>query len=519
MTNVAAKKNRSLELLEESLQILRTGGASILLLYWTGALPFAISLLWLLRDTGFNWGGPLLFRYSLICAVTFIWMSYWKSAAARNTLLLLTPASTSSANWHQCAAIQAIFQTFKLFVMPFAITSLLAWPAASSFFRTLSLEPISSARPIRNGLARAFSTATMRYAENAVAFLTVAGFAIIIFLNVLITLAISPYLWKVLTGIETDWSRFQNPGVIFSLFTVAAIATWLLIDPWLQTYSVLRVFYQNARSDGRDLLRDITRLAAIILFCLMVIPAHAQTNQQKTLDNAIDHASQDVNYGWLRPAASNAEQGFLGELAQKVRDTLTWMGHQISRAYRSFMHWVDEVFRPRELPNDDGKKIKPHSQELRWTLALLAILICGAIIALFMRGVKTKGIKQTEAAAAAAPEADVLNEQLLPSEVNHEEWLRLAFQYLSNNQTRLAARAFYLANLSYLGTQSMLSLALWKSNRLYERELARQPKAAELNTAFAACNRLYERAWYGMRELGAEQIDILKGSVACLRNQ
>ena len=111
------------------------------------------------------------------------------------------------------------------------------------------------------------------------------------------------------------------------------------------------------------------------------------------------------------------------------------------------------------------------------------------------------------------------NEQLLPSEVNHEEWLRLAFEYLSSNQTRLAARAFYLANLSYLGKQSMLSLALWKSNRLYERELARQPKAAELNTAFAACNRLYERAWYGMRELGAEQMEILRGSVACLRNQ
>jgi hypothetical protein len=34
---------------------------------------------------------------------------------------------------------------------------------------------------------------------------------------------------------------------------------------------------------------------------------------------------------------------------------------------------------------------------------------------------------------------------------------------------------------------------------------------------FAACNRLYERAWYGMRELGKEQMDLLKGATEQLR--
>jgi hypothetical protein len=35
--------------------------------------------------------------------------------------------------------------------------------------------------------------------------------------------------------------------------------------------------------------------------------------------------------------------------------------------------------------------------------------------------------------------------------------------------------------------------------------------------AFAAVNRLYERAWFGMRELGAEQMEMLKGSAERLR--
>jgi hypothetical protein len=122
-----------------------------------------------------------------------------------------------------------------------------------------------------------------------------------------------------------------------------------------------------------------------------------------------------------------------------------------------------------------------------------------------------------EPAAAGSPLADVFDEQLLPSDVSEEAWLRLAFEYLANDQTRLAARAFYLANLSYLGGRSLLALSLWKSNRLYERELARQPKTGELSAAFAAANRLYETAWFGMRELGAGQMDILKGSVDRLR--
>jgi len=153
---------------------------------------------------------------------------------------------------------------------------------------------------------------------------------------------------------------------------------------------------------------------------------------------------------------------------------------------------------------------------LRWTLALLALMICGSIIALFLRSGRAKAVRAS-AEAAVAPAADVFDEQLLASVVKQDEWLRLAFDYLAKNETRLAARAFYLANLSYLGERSLLSLALWKSNKVYERELARQPRAGEISGAFAAVNRLYERAWFGMRELGAEQADSLKGWAERLR--
>jgi hypothetical protein len=494
---------KPLDLLEEALQILRSGGSGVLLVYWTGALPFGMALLWLLRDAGFRWGGELMLRDSLICAAAFVWMSYWKSAASGMIFSLLAPDTRTADGWLRRAAVQTIFQTMKLFVMPLAVASIVGWPAGSLFFRTLALETVS--------VKQAFSAAVTGYQKNAVAFLTVAAFAVIIFLNILAALAILPSLWRMLTGYETDWSRLATTGAVFSLFSVAMVMTWLVIDPWLQTYSMLRVFYQNARSDGRDLLREISRLAAVVLICCLFAPG-VKADQQQDLNHAIEHASQDVHYGWIHPAPAPSVSG----LAKQVHDGLAWAGEQMKKAYRSFVHWLRDLFGKQETVTDEAKKGKPQSQGLRWTLGLLAVLICSAIIALFLRSGRAKVVRAS-ADAAVAPTADVFDEQLLASDVKQDEWLRLALEYLAKNETRLAARAFYLANLSYLGERSLLSLALWKSNRMYERELARQPRAGEMAGAFAAVNRLYERAWFGMRELGAEQMEMLKGSAERLR--
>jgi len=292
---------------------------------------------------------------------------------------------------------------------------------------------------------------------------------------------------------------------------VAVMVTWLVIDPWLQAYSVLRVFYQNARQDGRDLLRDISRLAAVVLLCCLFVPT-VRADQREDLNKGIERASQDIHYGWMHPAPEAGASG----LAKQVRDGFAWAGEKVKSAYRSFVYWLRDLFGKQDTVTDERKKSKPRSQELRWTLGLLALLICGAIIALFLRSGRAKAVRAS-ANAALSPVADVFDEQLLASDVKQDEWLRLAFEYLAKNETRLAARAFYLANLSYLGERSLLALALWNSNKVYERELSRQPRAGEISGAFAAVNRLYERAWFGMRELGAEQMEMLKGEAERLR--
>jgi hypothetical protein len=514
----ANDKNRPVELLEESLQVLRCGGASILLRQWGGSVPFAVALLLLLHDTGLDWGGTLLLRDSLLCALAFVWMSYWKGRAARIIYSLLSPGSDVTVPWPVRASFQAVVQTLKLFVMPLAAASLLAWPVASAFFRSLALEPTAGWDNglFRGAFQRAFAAAGHRYSENAVAFLALSALAVVTCLNITTLLFVMPALWKMLTGSETDWSRMQNPTLL-GMLAVSAVATWLLMDPWIQTYCVLRVFYQNARSDGRDLLREIARLAAIVLICSVAMIPNASAAQPDPLKQAIDRAAQGEDYGWLRPPDTKAEKGFLADLRNKANGEVKAVEARVQDVYRRLDYWLRNLLNRNQERAMNKHLAAAPGLELRWVLGLLAVLICGVIVALSIRTKSPRIVVETAPMESAVGAADVMNEGILPSEVKQEEWLRLASEYLENNQTRLAARAFYLANLSHLGAQSLLKLSLSKSNKLYERELARQPKSADLTAPFAACNRLYERAWYGMRELGAEQVELLKGAADQLR--
>jgi hypothetical protein len=300
----------------------------------------------------------------------------------------------------------------------------------------------------------------------------------------------------------------------------------MLIDPWIQTYSILRVFYQTSRSDGRDLLRDLSKLAAMLVVGILISFSAARAEQPRvskkdalqSLNQGIDRVSKDIDYGWLRPKEAEPNSGFVADLARRIDAIYNSVTAQVEHWYRELTHWLRDVFGQREDKNDkDLEKAAPRSQELRWTLGILAVLICGAVIAIFLRGRQLRKSVKAQSGSVKTAAPDVFNEELLASDVNDEEWLKLAAEYLGNNQTRLAARAFYLANLSHLGSQNLLALTLWKSNRIYERELGRQPKSGNLSPAFVTCNRLYECAWYGMRELANDQVDALTLAVSELR--
>ena len=72
---------------------------------------------------------------------------------------------------------------------------------------------------------------------------------------------------------------------------------------------------------------------------------------------------------------------------------------------------------------------------------------------------------------------------------------------------RLALRAFYLGSLAWLGRREYLAIDPGKTNREYEVELRRRARAfPEARGLFAANVAAFERAWYGMHDVGGDDV-------------
>ena len=90
---------------------------------------------------------------------------------------------------------------------------------------------------------------------------------------------------------------------------------------------------------------------------------------------------------------------------------------------------------------------------------------------------------------------------------------------------RLALRAYYLADLAWLGRNRFLTIHAGKTNREYELELRRKARQfAEARQLFGQNVTAFERAWYGQHAVSAEdaaefrqRIESIKRALAALR--
>ncbi|MEM6278686.1 MAG: DUF4129 domain-containing protein, partial [Verrucomicrobiota bacterium] len=98
-------------------------------------------------------------------------------------------------------------------------------------------------------------------------------------------------------------------------------------------------------------------------------------------------------------------------------------------------------------------------------------------------------------------------------ELPEDEWMRLAREQIERGEGRLAVRALFLASLSRLGEENLLTIVRSKSNRDYRRELARKArKWGELNDSFSGNILLFERTWYGKHEVTEETVSRYLGN-------
>lgn len=153
---------------------------------------------------------------------------------------------------------------------------------------------------------------------------------------------------------------------------------------------------------------------------------------------------------------------------------------------------------------------------------LLYTLIATVAVALTILIYRTvRGRRQTTALASQAiqPVPDLSDEGVSAEELPEEGWIKVARELLARGELRLAIRAFYLASLAHLAGNNLISLAKFKSNRDYERELRRRAHSfPDLLALFGEIVSVFDRSWYGMHEVNGELVDRFAANVEQIKN-
>jgi hypothetical protein len=134
---------------------------------------------------------------------------------------------------------------------------------------------------------------------------------------------------------------------------------------------------------------------------------------------------------------------------------------------------------------------------------LLVVLLVALVFFLVMLILRRRRGKGEEQAEAVATEVDIEDENVSADDLPESGWLAMARDLLDKNEPRLALRAMFLAGLALLGRTNFIRIAKGKSNREYQRELARRAHATPgLLELFSDGMYVFESVWYGTRPVG-----------------
>jgi hypothetical protein len=531
------KGKGAVELLEESVGLVRRASAVDLCCYALGTLPFVFYLLFFFAQRTGAAGIADLVPQSLALSLLFLWMKYWQSVYARRLLAGLRNVRPESVFPAGPAVVQATLQPWCFLVLPVALLLTIPFGWCYAFFQNVTV--LGAEGTVGTVFRRSYRQAVLFPAQNLLVITIVLVLFLVVFVNLCATAVLLPMLLKKLLGVETAFSRSRSFYFLFNTSFLAFLAalTYLCVDPFVKAAYVLRCYYGECVETGADLLTEVRVLrrtpgktvAALLagvslLAAVAALPAEASSGavgasarsipsrsaEGRELDRAIVEVMKRQEFSW--PSLREARQGknhripgFLDPLFTTLKD---W-AHQVGRWIGRVFDWLaDHLLRK-------SRNTKPSVgwDGSAWTVpvlmyGLLAILLSVCGVMLWRRINKRRQGAVPAPPAAAVPEPDIRDEAVTPGELSGDRWHRLAGELLASGEMRLAIRALYFASIAHLAEAGLLSMDRAKSDRDYERELARRAHSRpSLLSAFSGNVSLFQRVWYGMHPVDSDLVD------------
>ena len=501
----------ALALLEEAVQVLRQATFATLVCHAAGSVPFGLGLLVFWNSlTSQRLSDRSCALDALVLAILLVWMNYWRAVFAGRLRRQLSGAP--GVHWTggrvmRLVASQSFLSASKLVVLPLA--ALVGFPFASAvaFYRTATALADSGDLDPPQLMSRARELARVHPGQSWAILPLLAFLQLVLAINLALAFAILPLLIRMLTGWESEFNRstaFLVRSPLFAVFVL--IATWIVLDPFAQAVYSVRAFHGESVATGEDLRVALRRiragavLAALLIFGVMPVRA-ADAVSAAELQQSVQKAMQAPEYGWRVPppaAAGIGSRPWVLRVADKILDALDSAWSAVAKGIGTVLKWLFG-----KLGNTpvSGEGAAPGGA-LHWSLYVLMAAVAGAALWIVWRRRMFRRSARPGAAGGTGVAIRIDEENVTADLLPEERWIELALECLREQKLRLALRAYYLANLAWLGQRGFIAIHAGKTNREYELELRRRARQfAEGRGLFSANISAFEAAWYGLHEV------------------
>jgi hypothetical protein len=490
-----------IDMVERAIFLLRSRPASAWAIQAAGAIPLLLSVLYFAFDTLSDPADKSRAAMeALVCAACFLWFNVCRARFAQ--LLSSALSGNNRDGWKQALDPRGMaLQSCRLFAMPLALLAVIPFAWAVSFFRT------GVVFAGRGAFGRASKLAGTWPRQTWLALGSLVLFSLVVFLNLFLILAVLPSLVKIFSGLENDYTRL-NFTLNSTVLMTALGLTWLLLDPLFQAVFCVRAFLAESRETGLDLMYSLRHLALLAAMVIAIVP-HAGAQQTpiikhdprvsaQELDASVERVLEQREYAWRLPRHhDDSKPGFLENIFAPIR-----------RGFRALVRWIAELL-DRLFRNDQSTSSGKPSPfpAVRWTFIALIAVLAVAVSFAIVRLTRTRDRSGDKGHAQIPRPIQLDDDRVSAADLPEEQWIALGRECLARADYRRALRAFYLANLSWLGRRDLLTIAPFKSNRDYRRELRRRAPSEPLQEAFSSNILAFERTWYGIHAADAEQVN------------
>ncbi|HEX7251660.1 MAG TPA: DUF4129 domain-containing protein [Thermoanaerobaculia bacterium] len=550
-TRPRRKPKNAVDLIDESFHDLRRASSAGLAAYAVGAVPFLLGLLYFWTDMSASaFAGAHVAESSLGLALLYVGLKLGQTVFASR--LRESVAGEAHARWTLprlavAAGVQASVQPTGLFLIPISAMLVLPFVPVLAFYENVTI--LGDGRlPLGETIRMSARRSRLWRGQNSAALAILLLFWVAVFANVAVGFVTLPYLVRMFLGVESVFTRSAASLLNSTFLGTALAATFLLTSPLVKAVYVRRCFEAGSIESGEDLRvawrRDLaSRLGAIggaaILILLASAPLRASENPGDVpapwpapasrvspeiapaeLDRAIRAVLQKRVYSWRLPRSSAAEApeenalarrfGWIGKWIDKFASTMT-------RWWNSLRAWLRRL-QPTPAPG------RTPSAGWGWLYSsqgfiLLALAAAACTLVLLVLRRRWRRSAETETIAlvgVAVPDTNETGSEERPE----AEWRERARAYLAGGDLRQAARALYLGLLAILVARAVITPARFKSNRDYEREVARRQRARpSVRELFSQSVRTFEAIWYGRHPATLAAVQLLDQNLERIREQ